>query len=674
MSTSTKLWKVASALARATHEAARYHYPKTSRLIDQVPCPGTVLQTVARNLPVTTELLIQKVLLRPESPVYHSVDSAAAVADSPYNEQAASSAPISDDFLTRVIVQPEAPVYHSPSTDSITKTGSESPFEVAERGEGYVDEKVEVAKEVANTQKQEEATENLSKTAVVGQKEKEELHTPSKEDTTTPSFADSSSSRSLLPPNNKDENETSSPPLPTTPVPSTRVGRALGFASLGLNLLYGTVQARLSGGGTSNDNTATTALLSSSNATTLAQSLARLRGAALKLGQLLSIQQLPPVLADALQQVRNGAHAVPPQQVEQQMETAFGENWNQRLFQNTFDIQPVAAASLGQVHKAVIRDSHDRPKKVAVKIQYPGVANSIDSDLKNLILLVRTLFISAEPKGLFLDRIVEVASKELKDECDYEREAVYQERFSTLVAADPILSKNGFSVPAVVPSHSSCRVLTMEWVTGGTIDACLHLTSQAERNRLAYCVLYLVFTEVFRWHMMQTDPQWGNFLYDTHTKQATLIDFGATLEYDKRSFCDSYLRLVWASANGDTETILQQSKLLGFLTGEENDEMLSAHIESGLIVAEPFSTNEPYTFTNSTLSTRLRNSFRTVLLHRLSPPPEEVYTLHRKISGAYLLCVKLEATISCREILASIVREYNFEDGLPRPHVEDNRW
>ena len=140
---------------------------------------------------------------------------------------------------------------------------------------------------------------------------------------------------------------------------------------------------------------------------------------------------------------------------------------------------------------------------------------------------------------------------------------------------------------------------------------------QEERNRIGRTILYLTMKELFEWRLMQTDPNWGNFLYDVGTQTTTLIDFGATREYPK-SFVDGYLRIVWASANRDEDTLMAQSRKMDFLTGEENDLMLNAHKLSGFTVGEPFWKDEPFDFRASQISSRMSEHTSVFLQHRLT--------------------------------------------------------
>lgn len=445
-------------------------------------------------------------------------------------------------------------------------------------------------------------------------------------------------------------------------VPSSRVGRAAGFASLGMGLVWGTASelaGRLLGSGQKGN-----PVSSDANADRLAATLCRMRGAALKMGQMLSIQDeslLPPALTRALNQVRQGADAMPNYQLVQQMESQLGNDWRKSFV--SFEDLPFAAASIGQVHRATIRNDDGSVRHVVVKVQYPGVANSIESDLRNLTMLVKLTGFA--PRGLFLENVIRVGRDELKVECNYLNEMANQQAFQKLVAADPMLRENRFVVPDVIEELTREQVIVSDYSPGGTIDKVKHM-DQEERNRIGRAIMYLTMQELFVWRLMQTDPNWGNFLYDVGTRQTTLIDFGATREYPK-DFVDGYLRIVWANANCDEVTVMEQSRKMGFLTGEENDVMLEAHKLSGFTLGEPFATNEPFDFQGSRISTRMSEHTSVFLKHRLTPPPEEVYTLHRKLAGAYMLCIRLGAVVRCRDMLEDIVRAYVFDDGLPHP-------
>jgi aarF domain-containing kinase len=303
------------------------------------------------------------------------------------------------------------------------------------------------------------------------------------------------------------------------------------------------------------------------------------------------------------------------------------------------------------VHRAELIDGSN----VVVKVQYPGVAESISSDLNNLKLLVSAT--NLLPPGLYIDEIIRVARSELTEECNYSMELENQVKYMSFVNKDENLRERVY-VPQVYRDVSAPKVLTTEFVHGVPVDKTLAL-SQQTRNAIARTMLYLTIHELFVFRFMQTDPNFSNFLYDHEKQRVNLIDFGAARHFPK-SFVEGYIKLVWAAANKDVSTIASVSKNLGFLTGDETQEMLSAHVNAGLVVGEPFLSNEPFDFAGSKLPARLGQYSGTFMKHRLTPPPPEVYALHRKLAGAFLLCIKLKAVIPCRDILENVFRSFEF--------------
>ena len=173
-----------------------------------------------------------------------------------------------------------------------------------------------------------------------------------------------------------------------------------------------------------------------------------------------------------------------------------------------FDDVPIAAASIGQVHAGTLKDG--RP--VAVKVQYPGIADSIDSDLNNLSLLLTAS--SLLPKGLYLDKTIQVARTELAWECDYIREAECIRKFSQLLDGDP-----HYTVPKVVDELSGPNVITMERMWGVPIGKHVTEFPQDVRDWIGTQILRLCLREIREFRYMQTDPNWTNFLYNPKTKK-----------------------------------------------------------------------------------------------------------------------------------------------------------
>lgn len=185
---------------------------------------------------------------------------------------------------------------------------------------------------------------------------------------------------------------------------------------------------------------------------------------------------------------------------------------------------PFAAASIGQVHRGELHNG----QQVAVKVQYPGVKQSITSDLDNLkgLLTLGSLL----PKGLYLDNTIRVAKIELQAECEYTKEADSMERFAELIKQHGL---KDFIIPKVYRDLSTSRVLTSEFVNGfpiGNAVAC----SQEVKDKIGERLLRLCLKELFVFRFMQTDPNFSNFLYNPETDKVCLLDFGATRSFNRK--------------------------------------------------------------------------------------------------------------------------------------------
>ena len=390
-------------------------------------------------------------------------------------------------------------------------------------------------------------------------------------------------------------------------------------------------------------------LLSGANAERIVSTLCRVRGAALKLGQMLSIQDnsmVSPELQKIFERVRNSADFMPTWQMEKVLVSELGSDWNTKI--KSFDKRPFAAASIGQVHRAVLHDG----REVAMKIQYPGVAESIDSDINNLKGVLSMW--SVLPEGLYVDSAMRVARKELTWECDYVREAECLSKFKNLLAEDPILY-----VPEVISELSTKRVITTELVNGMPLDKMCEQISQEKRNEICRSMLGLCLKEVFVFKFMQTDPNWSNFLYDSITGRVSLLDFGASRGFSQQ-FTDVYLKAIHAATLNDRNAVLDYSRQMGFLTGYESKVMETAHIDTVMILGEAFTPGVNFDFSTQSTASRVHNLIPVMLRHRLTPPPEESYSLHRKLAGCFLLCTKLNASIDCHSLFQDVYDNYEF--------------
>ncbi|KAF7910305.1 uncharacterized protein EAE98_012122 [Botrytis deweyae] len=454
--------------------------------------------------------------------------------------------------------------------------------------------------------------------------------------------------------NNTLQPEGSSQPAPyklrESSVPSSRLGRLWNYSGLAAGMVGGAISEslrRVGGGGGEGS-----FMLSAGNMDRLVTKLSRMRGAALKLGQMISFQDskmLPAPIQEVMQRVQDRADYMPASQRNKVLIANLGPEWR-GLF-GEFEEVPLAAASIGQVHRATLKSTG---AKVAVKIQYPGVADSIDSDLNNLAILLTASRLL--PKGLFLDKTIANARTELGWECDYIREAECGLRFQELLADE----EDVFVVPKVFSEASGKQVLTMEYMEGVGVTRVQSFT-QEQRDWIGTQILRLCLREITEFKYMQTDPNWTNFLYNAQTNKLELLDFGASREYPEE-FITKYTQLLDAASRSERDTVRALSIDLGYLTGQESKAMLDAHIQSVLTLAEPFLESSPeiYDFRDQTITERVKALIPIMIRERLAPPPEETYSLHRKLSGAFLLCARLGSRVRCRELFTNSMEKTKF--------------
>ena len=427
-------------------------------------------------------------------------------------------------------------------------------------------------------------------------------------------------------------------------VPTTRLGRLarLGFAAG--ELAVGGVTERIRRVAGDVPENAVNALLTATNARRLAQRLAGMRGAAMKMGQMLSMEGphiLPPEFAEALAILRDSADTMPHSQLRRVMGREFGKGWEERFAK--FDLEPIAAASIGQVHRATTRDG----RELALKIQYPGVARSIDSDVENMALFLRML--NVLPVNLDVDDIIAEAKRQLRQEADYLQEAEFIRAYRENVRDNPV-----FRVPAVHDDLTTQRVLAMDYVAGERLEALGGPdVPQAVRDRVGTELERLLFRELFEFRMMQTDPNFANYLYRPEDGTIVLLDFGSTIRFEP-AFTENYRRICVALIDDDIDGIWRHAEAIGYLRPEDSPRYCGRIIDLIRIICEPLRIDAEYDFNASDVAPRARDAGLELAMSNSrelrSPPPETVF-LHRKLIGSFMLCGRIKARLNVQRLL-----------------------
>src|SRR6267143_799238 len=258
--------------------------------------------------------------------------------------------------------------------------------------------------------------------------------------------------------------------------------------------------------------------------------LQSLRGAAMKIGQTLSLQTgtLPDETLAELATLQMSAPGMHPSLVRVQVKRSLGRE-PEEIFKS-FAPDPFAAASLGQVHHAVTRDG----KRAAVKIQYPGIRQTIENDFR----LVRAVSKPAQASGHIPKTAIDEVEQQILAETDYRREAENIEFFAKQLA--PL---SFFRVPRVFPEYSSDKVLTMSLMTGRHLEDFLaRRPSQKLRNELGTHLFELFYFQVLKIEALHADPHWGNYLFNEDAG-ISLVDFGCVKYLSPESV--AYLRSVF---------------------------------------------------------------------------------------------------------------------------------
>lgn len=429
------------------------------------------------------------------------------------------------------------------------------------------------------------------------------------------------------------------------PVPAGRFARAARMGGLASGLVGGVALGGAQALARGQRPRLSDLVLTPANITRLADRLSQMRGAAMKLGQLLSMEAgdlLSPELEAILARLRAQAHVMPPAQLKQVLQDAYGAEF--RTLFRSFDTRPLAAASIGQVHRAQTPDG----RALAIKLQYPGVKGAIDSDLDNAAALIR--WSGLWPRELDLGPLLAEARAQLHEEADYAREGAALARFGALLQGD-----DRFVVPGLDAARTGPCALAMSFEPSEPIETLAHAPAD-QRDRAVTALLELCLRELFEFRLMQTDPNFANYRWRPDTGQIVLLDFGATREIS-REMSEAYRALLRAGLARDRDAVMAGLAEIGFV----KPGLAPAHRQTILEMSDMgfdlLRGPDPFDFRGNDFADRMRQRGMQIGGERelWHIPPAQTLFLQRKIGGLYLLATRLGARVDIAAMVARFV-------------------
>ncbi|WP_169391715.1 MULTISPECIES: AarF/ABC1/UbiB kinase family protein [Psychrobacter] len=390
----------------------------------------------------------------------------------------------------------------------------------------------------------------------------------------------------------------------------------------------------------------------------LAEELGKLKGSVVKIGQMLALYGehiLPPEITRALQTLNDDTATLRWERIEQNLRRILGDKLNDL----DIDPNPIGTASLAQVHRATIRETGEQ---IVLKVQYPGVADAIDSDLA---LFKRLLKVSnIVPQTRALDAWFEEIRDLLHHEVDYEAEAATTERFYERLKNDP-----RYVVPKINRHYSSPRLLCMTFESGVPVTSKeVQELSHERRNQVGQAAIEIMMQEIFVWGEMQTDPNFGNYLVrlgqNGEMDQLVLLDFGAIRTFDA-ALLTIARNLLTAGYYHDHTT------MMAAMSGYDFFDTMSPKVKSDvaslfLLATEPFSDPEKnkdipadclddqqrYVWANSQLHSRISAAAtKAMQSFEFNLPPKEFMFISRKFIGAYTFLTVIDAYTDSQKLV-----------------------
>ena len=386
-------------------------------------------------------------------------------------------------------------------------------------------------------------------------------------------------------------------------------------------------------------------ILTPGNVKRMTDRLSHLRGAAMKMGQMISMDAgdfLPAELSEILARLRDQANFMPTKQLDSVLKAEWGNDWRRQF--KWFNPRPIAAASIGQVHKAMTRDGEE----LAIKVQYPGVAKSIDSDVDNVMTLLKVAGFA--PPELEIEKLLAVAKQQLHEEADYAREGEQMELYRKMLEGE-----QGFVVPRLNEGLTRGSILAMSFEEGVSIER-LDQETDERRDEVMTRLMLLVARELFEFGVMQTDPNFANYRFRPDTGEIVLLDFGACRPVDP-GVSNGYRKMLKAGLEGDREKVIEATIESGFMmpiVAERHPERVGRMVD---IVIGEMREDKPFDFGDRAFVPLLREEGWEIAQDKQTWafPPIETLFVQRKVSGTALLGARLKAKVNVRRMTEDVL-------------------
>jgi len=406
--------------------------------------------------------------------------------------------------------------------------------------------------------------------------------------------------------------------------------------------------------------------------------LGRLKGTYVKIGQMFALlgeHFLPPALTEALHELESATEPLPWPEIEPALREALGE----RLDELEVEPEAIAAASLAQVHRATIRDSGET---IVLKVQYPGLADVIDSDFDAVVrMLLLARWIKA---GRELDDWLGSLRQQLHNEIDYEREAAIGDRVAALVAERrEAFAERGirYHVPLRYARYCGDTVLALEYIDGDPVGSpAVAKLPLGRRNALGRAMLELFFLELYDWGLLQTDPNFGNFLIRRRSRgdELVLLDFGSTLYCDE-DFLANLGSAIAAGQRQDREALVDALVGLGCLREDSSAFARQTFSDFCLQLLEPLRPPQAlprehlnrrgeYCWGRSRLMQRVgRQAASSAATRHFTTPSREFAMIARKLTGVFTFIAVLDAQFNAHDTVHGYIDDYADEGGAAAP-------